>query len=911
MPNDLCKNGCIPYIAVDNRVLQPGTVLNGRYLVGRVLGQGGFGITYIGRDLVLDICVAIKEYFPTQIVIRDTSVSLEIRAASQKMSNALIQGNEKFLEEAQILARFRGEKGIVDVLDFFQQNNTAYIVMEYIDGQTLQSHLNKAGKLPPDQVFSLMAPVMASLDRLHQAGLIHRDISPDNIMITYDGQVKLLDFGTVRNANLDGNGTLTVMVRHGYAPEEQYDGNSPQGPWTDIYALCATMYKCITGITPEESRQRRNQDTVQPPSQLGIDISSSQEAALMKGMARDYRKRFQSVGTLAAALYPDRQILRGNPRPGRIWKMLAISGGALTALLGLVVLLWFINRPSPGPNETLTSPPLPPDNSNSQTAPSTTITFQPVISWQDNVLMSDVIDASSVASEDYHTCSVFGSDYTRDRIGTVTFVDTLDGRPIDAWDISESQDGSVMAWVKQNSSLLDLYIGAEGGLSAPEDCSYLFAGYENVESIQFGSKFDTSKVTNMYCMFCMCGNLGTLDVSGFDTSKVTDMGFMFYECSSLGALDVSGFDTSKVTTMRSMFNNCSSLTALDVSGFDTARVESMRAMFSSCSALEALDVSGFDTSKVESMRTMFWQCSEVETLDVSGFDTTNVTDMYDMFAKCGNLRELDVSGFDTAKVTNMRAMFWQCGSLKELDVSGFDTAKVTTMRSMFAECSNLRELDVSGFDTANVTDLYAMFYGCGSLKALEVSGFNTAKVTDMHAVFYECSSLKELDVSGFDTANVTDMGSMFYKCNSLKTLDVSGFDTANVTDMRSVFNGCSSVGALDVSGFDTAKVTTMRSMFNNCSSLKELDVSGFDTANVTSMYAMFYNCSGIDTLDLNSFDTAKVTEMNYMFAECGKLTRLRVSNWNTSNVDTSNMFNNCSLDSQIVSAILSGETVSV
>lgn len=306
LTNGICKNGCVSSVPNDPRVLRPGTKLHNRYLVGRVLGQGGFGITYIGRDLTLETYVAIKEYFPTQLVIRDASVSLEVRATSQKMGEMLSQGYEKFLKEARILARFRGETGIVDVLDFFEENNTAYIVMEYIDGQTLRAYLDKEGKMPPNQVFSLMTPVMNSLDRLHQAGLIHRDISPDNIMLTVNGEIKLLDFGTVRNANIDGENTLTVMLKHGYAPEEQYDGKSMQGPWTDVYALCATMYKCITGTVPENALLRRKNDPVQPPSKLGVAIAPAQEAALMKGLACDSEDRFQSVRELAIALYTEK-----------------------------------------------------------------------------------------------------------------------------------------------------------------------------------------------------------------------------------------------------------------------------------------------------------------------------------------------------------------------------------------------------------------------------------------------------------------------------------------------------------------------------------------------------------------------------------------------------------------------------
>lgn len=301
--NGQCPDGCPP-LAEDPlpHILPPGTLLNNRYLVGRTLGQGGFGITYIGRDQVLDIRVAIKEYYPSGFVTRNVTASQAVIATGQDKRDLLSQESEKFLEEARILAKFIGEPGIVDVRDYFRANNTAYIVMEYLDGENLRDCVLRQGRLTPEKTFALLEPVMRSLDKVHQAGLIHRDVSPDNVMLLSGGNVKLLDFGTARSASPYGEQSLSVMLKPGYAPEEQYRSKGSQGPWTDIYGLCATMYKCITGITPEDSLQRLYEDTVQPPSKLGIPIPPAQEAALMMGMACRMKDRFQSIGALAAAL---------------------------------------------------------------------------------------------------------------------------------------------------------------------------------------------------------------------------------------------------------------------------------------------------------------------------------------------------------------------------------------------------------------------------------------------------------------------------------------------------------------------------------------------------------------------------------------------------------------------------------
>lgn len=298
-----CPDGCLPPAEGSApHILSPGTLLNGRYLVGRTLGQGGFGITYIGRDQVLDIRVAIKEYYPSGFVTRNVTASQAVVATGQDKRDLLSRESEKFLAEARILAKFIGEPGIVEIRDYFRANNTAYIVMEYLDGETLRDCVLRRGRLAPEEAFALLEPVMRSLDKVHQAGLIHRDVSPDNIMLLSGGGVKLLDFGTARSASPYGEQSLSVMLKPGYAPEEQYRSKGSQGPWTDVYGLCATMYKCVTGITPEDSLQRLYEDTVVPPSRLGIAIPPAQENALMMGMACRMQNRFQSIGALAAAL---------------------------------------------------------------------------------------------------------------------------------------------------------------------------------------------------------------------------------------------------------------------------------------------------------------------------------------------------------------------------------------------------------------------------------------------------------------------------------------------------------------------------------------------------------------------------------------------------------------------------------
>ena len=286
-------------------ILKYGKILNNRYVIEEVLGEGGFGITYKGIDRLLDVEVAIKEYFPQGFVTRNNVYSQEITITQMKYEDLFYKGKQRFLSEARVLAKFNKEPGIVSVTDFFEENNTAYIVMEYLDGITLKGYMEYNGLLSVNDILELMVPLMKALDVVHKAGLIHRDISPDNIMLLGNGGVKLMDFGAARMYTEYGQKSLSIMLKHGYAPEEQYRTHGVQGPWTDIYALSATIYKCITGITPLESLQRVLADTLQSPSQLGIAIQPWQEYALLKGLSVRQEDRYQNIQEFCMDLYGD------------------------------------------------------------------------------------------------------------------------------------------------------------------------------------------------------------------------------------------------------------------------------------------------------------------------------------------------------------------------------------------------------------------------------------------------------------------------------------------------------------------------------------------------------------------------------------------------------------------------------
>ncbi|MCA1321680.1 protein kinase [Bacillus tianshenii] len=282
--------------------LVPGTILQDKYLVGRVLGQGGFGITYIGWDLQLDMKLAIKEYMPRDFASRNSGEA-EVTFYTGNVKTHFVNGMNKFLEEAKILAKYNNQPGIVSVRDFFKENGTAYLVMYYLEGIDLKKYLEQfGGRLPYEQGLAIMVPVMEALATVHKDGILHRDISPDNIYITMQGEVKLLDFGAARHAVSDSNKSLSVILKPGYAPEEQYRSKGNQGPWTDIYGLAATFYRVLTGKVPPESLDRLDEETLIPPSRLGVAIPPHAEAAILKALSIRSQDRFPSMGGFQQAL---------------------------------------------------------------------------------------------------------------------------------------------------------------------------------------------------------------------------------------------------------------------------------------------------------------------------------------------------------------------------------------------------------------------------------------------------------------------------------------------------------------------------------------------------------------------------------------------------------------------------------
>ena len=504
--------------------------------------------------------------------------------------------------------------------------------------------------------------------------IVHRDIKPENILVSDRGEFKLGDFGIAKVSEKTATGTMTGTM--GYmAPEVANRWH--YGAQADIYSLGMVLYWMMnrrtlpflpfppaipTAAQRQEAANRRFAGEDFPPP---VNGSQGLKTIVMKACAFSTDKRYQTVRELRRDLYACYQQRRAG-------KNVDVSIPADTDEAVLT------NEPSGNTysgssrtnsrNEKTGRFAAPPKKKKRTPAAirvliilclcfaslfgclllySTHLKQQPVSTPETG---SAPETANRMRSDSDTPCvQVFHSGIYRYDVGSVTFLDTTADAPEDAWDISEKENGSVLAWVTGQAPAYNLYIAGEGGVQAPGDCSDLFKGYANATSITFGTAFDTSLVTDMSYMFSSCDSLTALDLRNFDTSHVTNMASMFSTCFSLRDLDISSFDTSLVTDMSYMFTGLC-LTDLDVSNFDTSSVTDMSLMFHACIGLTDLDIGNFGTSHVTDMEGMFYNCTSLASLAVDSFDTSLVTDMSYMFYGCDSLTNLDLSSFDFSNV---------------------------------------------------------------------------------------------------------------------------------------------------------------------------------------------------------------------------------------------------------------------
>lgn len=345
--------GLCPYCGSEREIkpkelyfLTPGTLIAGRYEIGASVGNGGFGITYKAWDNTLSKVVAVKEYYPAGLVNRvpgEKNIIIYSGSRQKECTN----GKVRFLEEARNMAKFNTHPNIINVYDFFEENNTAYIVMEFLDGENYKDYIREqGGKVPLDKALEVSRAVLSALKEVHESGILHRDISPDNIFMCRDGHIKLIDFGAARFSAKDEDKTRSIILKPGFAPPEQYQSKSRQGPWTDIYAVGATLYRAITGNVPEESVNRVEEDLLTEPEKFCPELSHNLNNAILRAMALQYELRFQSAEEFSSALLGEIEIrnVSRELKKRKVRRFISIAAVSAAAAIGTIICLKVVEQ---------------------------------------------------------------------------------------------------------------------------------------------------------------------------------------------------------------------------------------------------------------------------------------------------------------------------------------------------------------------------------------------------------------------------------------------------------------------------------------------------------------------------------------------------------------------------------------
>ena len=696
------------------RILPPGTILGrGHFTITAFLGRGGSALTYKARREDPEEEVVIREYYPEEIAMRDLD-GYRVRPADPDLEEDYEQGLEQFMYAGDTLHSLAGIPNIIRVRDTFKAYGTAYITGDYIDGLPLSAILQQKRRFTFDEALDCLEPVMKALVQVHGAGLIHGNINPSNIMMS-NGEACLIDFSTAGSSSDSAAGLQehlnrkeTGISRRGYAAPEQMTGEEQEAEWTDVYGMAATLYRMITGDEPEDAAARMTGFLLPPPADIVAGVTLDQSDVIMEGMALERDARYQSMEEFLNALESCREERKAaaageETRKKSVHPVLPEIIVLILCLLIGAAGLFAIRRSrlsggssSAGSGESTSAEAVSTEAEDQAGEGHTEALPEQALSEEEKTAQAERAQEEEIrhlradigVSGDMRmggnpevNAYVFGNTgIRREDIEAVIFVNSLEGKPADAWDVSEEGNGEVLAWVREGR----LYIGANGRISLPSDCTGLFSFYTNVKTIDFGSGIDTSGVTDMTFMFKQDMQLKNLDLSGFDTSRVESTDRMFTQCRSITSLDLSGFDTSRNTNMLGMFAHCTALTDLDVSSFDTAKVTTMAFLFYNCSAVRELDIRSFDTSLVKSGRCMFLECKNLRNLyfDPEKFRTGSMTDMHSMFSNCSSLASLDVSSFDTGSVTDMEYMFYKDAALTELAFENFDMSRVEKRQDM-------------------------------------------------------------------------------------------------------------------------------------------------------------------------------------------------------------------------------------
>ena len=734
--------------------LASGTVLQGRYLIGRVLGQGGFGITYLGWDNYLDVPVAIKEYFPSGLVVREAGQTVSCVEGGYR---DLYAGNrERFFREAKTLAKLADVPQVVHVLNLFMDNNTAYIVMEYIQGVTMKDYVqSRGGRISLQQTLTILGPVMQVLEKVHAAGIVHRDISPDNIMMLPDGSAKLLDFGAVREVENPGvekalTKSTEAILKHGFAPIEQYQTRGGLGPWTDVYALCGTIYYCLTGRVPVDAPRRVMGEEGTPWTAIP-GLTAQQAAVLEKGMNLAPKGRIGSVKELREGLMaqpvrgyaPTVPVIPAQPE-------VRYPEGTIPLVREQELYTAPVSRVEPK-QELYTAPVSRVEpKQEPYTAPVSRVepkreTHTVPLSRDEKVEEAPVAPAKHAENENQWEQYQAEKEENEKRKKKIIVLSAFVALGLAMFiffvcyfaQMAQTKNAShAHSWTKATCSSPATCTICGKTVGEPAAHTWTAATCETPATCTVCGA--TGKALGHDLQLADCEHPNTCKLCGLTLG--VPAGHKWAEATSENprTCTVCGKTDGEALGHRWQDNVLAnrladySLNEEKDSAFSTKYIRSAIHYITFLDSVSDAPADAKDASESYNGSVLTWV--EIENgeyhLYIAGEGGVAAPENSKrLFGFFENVKEINFNGcFHTDNVTNMSLMFVNCFYLESLDISSFDTSGVTDMEGMFHTCVLLSKLDISNFDTSNVTDMSWMFCNCMNLTEIRVGEFNTSKV---------------------------------------------------------------------------------------------------------------------------------------------------------------------------------------
>lgn len=720
-------------IVRDPMTLAQGSVLENRYVIGGVIGKGGFGTTYLAYDRKLECKVAVKEYYPYGLAVRTpgtTAVSVSNAEAKETFTN----GAEKFYDEARLVAQFNGNPNIVSVHDFFYENDTVYFTMGYLEGLTLKAYLKEHGALSPGQAVCVAQSVSNALMAAHSLNVLHRDISPDNIMVCKDGTIKLLDFGAARQIVTEGSQSLSVILKQGFAPLEQYQKKGKQGPWTDIYSLGATLYYALTLDTLDDPMSRLEED--EEYSSNKYHIADELWQMIKKATALRMQERYQDIFEWKKEL----NALSIKPETLVEEPVLGEKGRATVKVLGDTVY-------SGSEREAVQDES---DNAGAQ--------------------KEDVVGVTMPLQED-------------DAVGV-----TMPLREEEAVGMTvplqeEEIVGMTMPLQEEDAVGITTPLREEEavGVAMPlqEEKAVSFIGQETKAGKLGKKKWAVGLVLTAAVIFIFAAFLRKEPKGNAHSEPAISL--QTGEDAEDESKDMTEDLESVADDSKDAVGNPGSM-----------KEASLYVMVNNTWADLGMDEMSYsDREKAEEGNIDVFGNSEIERTSINSISFINMSESVPDYvidnspdiAKRLMAGDIPDYAWDVSRDRDETVMAFVNEGDSHLYIVASGKITVESAKGLFGGYQNLKEIYFNNcFDTSQVTDMDSMFYNCNSLNSVDVGGFDTSQVTDMSDMFRSCVNLMKLNLSKFDTGQVTDMSGMFASCRKLTELDLSNFDTSTTNN---------------------------------------------------------------------------------------------------------------------------------